>query len=97
MTYFEMKAEIVKFLNTSKISPYDLVRIGKDICSCGKCKFFVPHYLADGSLTDFGHCRKNKIPKAVRPREISCGYWDFDEGSNADGKETSDSANNSWI
>jgi len=79
--YNEMRHDIRAFLNESKISHYDLIRIAKDMCCCGKCKFYVPHYLSDGSVTDFGHCRKNKIPKALRPREVSCGYWVEDDNA----------------
>ena len=78
-TYEDIRREIVRFSKETGISPYDIQRVSKDMCCCGKCKHFMPHYLADGKLTDFGHCTKNKIPKAVRPREISCGYWDGGE------------------
>lgn len=74
--YYDLLREVRGILKEHPgISAYDLCRVTKDLCSCGKCEFFVPHYLADGTLTDFGHCRKNKIPKAVRPRDSSCGFW----------------------
>lgn len=78
-TYYEELRLIRKFLKESNISPYDLRRISKDLCCCGKCRFYVEHYLKDGRLTDFGHCCKNKIPKGCKAGDVSCGYWDDGE------------------
>lgn len=78
-TYEDIRSEIVKFISENRIRPYDLIRVGKDLCRCGTCKFFVPHYSKDGSALDFGHCRKNKIPKSVRPYDNSCGFWALEE------------------
>ena len=78
-TYDSLRQEIVTFLRESSISPYDMVRIGKDLCCCRTCKFFVQHYDKDGQSVDFGHCRKNNIPKPKRPHDGSCGFWTMEE------------------
>lgn len=78
-TYEDLVKQVKEILKTADISAFDLARVCKDLCNCGHCRFFVPHYLADGKLTDFGHCIKNKIPRAVRPRDNSCGFWESAE------------------
>ena len=78
-TYENIRQEIINFLNANRVSAYDLVRVGKDLCNCRTCKFFVQHYDKDGSSVDFGHCRKNNIPKPRRPHYNSCGFWALDE------------------
>ena len=78
-TYEDIRREIVKFLSENRIKPYDLIRVGKDLCRCGTCKFFVQHYAKDGNALYFGHCRKNKIPKSVKPYDNSCGFWALEE------------------
>lgn len=77
--YFEKRKVIIDFLNGSKISAYDLVRIGKDLCCCRTCKFFIQHYTKDGNPIDFGHCVKNNIPKSKTPNMQSCGFWTLEE------------------
>ena len=79
MDYYEMRNAIIKFLNESGINPYDLCRIGKDLCRCGTCKFYCQHYSKYGEPVDFGHCRKNKTIKATRPYDSSCGFWSMEE------------------
>lgn len=75
MDYFEMRRKIVNFINESGISSYDLCRIGRDLCCCRTCKFYVQHYAKDGEPVDFGHCTKNSTIKSVKPSKQSCGYW----------------------
>lgn len=75
MDYFEMRRKIVNFINESGISSYDLCRIGRDLCCCRTCKFYVQHYAKDGEPVDFGHCIKNSTIKSVKPSKQSCGYW----------------------
>lgn len=77
--YYTIRRTIVKFLNESGISAYDLCRVGKDLCCCGTCKFYVQHYAKGGEAVDFGHCRKNKAIKATRPHDHSCGFWTMEE------------------
>lgn len=80
MDYFEMRRKIVQFINESGISSYDLCRIGRDLCCCRTCKFFVQHYGKSGNEVDFGHCVRTNIIKGKRPHEKSCGYWTIDDG-----------------
>ena len=77
--YYEIRKEIVKFLNESGISAFDLCRVSRDLCCCRTCKFFVQHYSKDGDPVDFGHCFKNKSIKSVRPHDKSCGFWTIDK------------------
>lgn len=79
MTYEDIRREIVSFTKESHISIYDVVRVGKDLCSCRACKFFTQHYDKDGKSVDFGHCRKNNIPKPKRPHDSACGFWSLEE------------------
>ena len=85
--YFEIRNKIVKFLNESGISAFDLCRIGRDLCCCRTCKFFVQHYGKSGVEVDFGHCVKNNIIKGKRPHDNSCGFWTLDDGG-ADNENT---------
>lgn len=78
-TYQDMRNEIIEFLNNSDISPFDLVRIGKDLCCCRTCVFFVQHYSKEGDPVDFGHCIKNNNPKPTRPHNQSCGFWTLEK------------------
>ena len=78
-TYETIRHSIALFLKESRISAYDLVRVGKDLCACRTCKFFSQHYDKDGNSVDFGHCRKNNIPKPRRPHDNSCGFWTLEE------------------
>lgn len=80
MDYLEIRNTIVRFLNESKISAYDLVRVGRDLCSCRTCVFFVQHYAKDGTPVDFGHCVKNNIIKPKKPNMQSCGFWTLEKG-----------------
>lgn len=77
--YESLRREIYDFTKASHISIYDVARIAKDMCACGKCRFFVQHYDKDGLSVDFGHCRKNNIPKPKRPHDPACGFWDIEE------------------
>lgn len=76
-TYEEDKKQILEFLKESKMNVYDLARISRDLCSCGKCRFFTQHYTKDGQPVDFGHCSRNSIPKGKRLNDSSCGYWQY--------------------
>ena len=76
--YYEMRKLILNFLKENKMLAADLMRVGKDLCVCGTCKYYVDHYTKDGTALDFGHCRKNNIPKSKRPNLQSCGFWDFE-------------------
>ena len=87
MNYIEMRRKIVQFINESGISSYDLCRIGRDLCCCRTCQFFVQHYGKDGEVVDFGHCVKNNRIKGVRPHESSCGFWSLDDGGTMDETE----------
>ena len=78
-TYEDIRKEIAHFITDSHLSLYDLVRIAKDMCACRKCKFFVQHYDKEGKSVDFGHCRKNNIPKPKRPHDNACGFWEMEE------------------
>ena len=78
-SYNDMRNAIIKFINDSGINAYDLVRIGKDLCCCRTCKFFVQHYAKDGTPVDFGHCNKGNIIKSKKPNTQSCGFWAIDE------------------
>lgn len=78
MPYYETRAKIVEFINSSGISAYDVVRIAKDLCCCRTCKFYVQHFSKDGTPIDFGHCERSNLPKAKRPNTQSCGYWQLD-------------------
>lgn len=78
-TYEEMRAEIVKFINDSHISAYDVARISKTLCCCRTCKFFVQHYAKDGTPVDFGHCCQGNHIKSRQPNTNSCGYWTLEE------------------
>ena len=82
--YWEMRRRIIRFINESGISAYDLVRVSKDLCSCRTCRFFVQHYAKDGKPVDFGHCRKGNIPKAKKPNMQNCGFWELDDGGAED-------------
>lgn len=75
MDYFEMRRKIVEFINESGISSYDICKIGRDLCCCRTCKFYVQHYAKDGNPVDFGHCNKSNVIKSVKPSKQSCGYW----------------------
>lgn len=77
--YFELRKEILQFINKSGISAYDLCRISKDLCCCRTCKFFVQHYSKEGNPVDFGHCRKGNTPRAKSPNMQSCGFWIIEE------------------
>ena len=83
MDYYELRRTIVDFLNKSGISAYDLCRVGRDLCCCRTCRFFVQHYSKDGSPIDFGHCTKNTTIKAKKPSTQSCGFWDLEDGEGA--------------
>ena len=78
-SYSDMRNAIIKFINDSGINAYDLVRIGKELCCCRTCKFFVQHYAKDGAPVDFGHCVKDNIVKSKRPNTQSCGFWTIDD------------------
>ena len=80
LDYFEMRNKIVRFFNESGISAYDLCRIGRDLCCCRTCKFFVQHYGKSGKEVDFGQCVKNNVSKRKRPHDNSWGYWALDDG-----------------
>ena len=74
-TYWEIRKQIVQFLNENKISAYDLAKVSKDLCSCGTCKYFIQHYSKDGKPIECGHCVKNHILKHKKPNTQSCGFW----------------------
>lgn len=76
--YYEMRRKIVEFLNSSGLNAYDLCRIGKDLCCCRTCKYFVQHYAKDGQPVAFGHCTKSNIIRAKQPNTPSCGFWEID-------------------
>ena len=78
-TYNEARNEIVKFLNKSGISPFDLARISKELCSCRTCKHFVQHYSKDGRPVDFGHCISANVAHSRRPNQQSCCNWTLDD------------------
>ena len=78
-TYYDMRNQIVDFLDESKISAYDLVRIGRDLCCCRTCGFFIQHFTKDGKQIDYGHCNRTNQLKAVKPNAQSCGYWRLEE------------------
>ena len=77
--YNDLRLAIVHFLKESQIDAYDLVRVAKNLCNCGTCKFFVQHYSKDGKPVDFGHCCKGNIPKSKKPSMSNCGFWELDE------------------
>lgn len=77
--YWTLRNRIVKFINESGISAFDIARITKDLCCCRTCKFFVQHYSKDGNAVDFGHCIKNNIPRSKKPNMESCGMWTLEE------------------
>ena len=79
MDYFEMRRKIIQFLNESGITPFDLMRVGKGLCCCRTCKFFVQHYSKDGIPVDFGHCVKGNTPKSKKPNMQNCGFWTLDD------------------
>lgn len=79
MNYVEMVKKIKSFLDSSGISAYDLIRIGKDLCACRTCRFYVPHYTVDGKEIDYGHCVKNNILKGKKPNQNACGFWEMRE------------------
>lgn len=79
MNYHEMRDKIVEFTKTSGIDAYTLIRIGKDLCCCRTCRFYVQHYSKEGTPVDFGHCIKNNIIKGTRPHKQSCGWWALDK------------------
>lgn len=79
MDYYEMRREIVRFINTSGISAYDICRITKELCACRTCRYYVQHFAQDGQPVDFGHCRKNNTIKSVKPNTNSCGAWSLNE------------------
>lgn len=78
-TYYEQRKIVIQFLREKKMTAWDLRRIAKDLCNCGKCRFFVEHYLKDGTQCDICHCIKNKIPKPCRISDCACGSWEDDE------------------
>lgn len=80
MDYFEMRRRIVRFINESGISSYDICRITKDLCCFRTCCFYVQHYAKDGEAVDFGHCAKNNKIKSVKPNMQSCGFWSLERG-----------------
>ena len=80
MDYLEIRRAIVRFLDESKISAFDLMRIGRDLCKCGTCRFFVQHFDGDGNPVDFGHCTETNIHKAKKPDAQSCGFWSLERG-----------------
>lgn len=55
------------------------MRVGKELCSCGTCRFFVQHYSKEGEPLDWGHCCKGNIPKSKKPGMTTCGFWTLDE------------------
>lgn len=77
--YNEMRRLIMQFIEEHNISAYDLVRIGKDLCCCRTCDFFVQHYSKDGAPVDFGHCRRGNTIKSKQPHTQSCGFWTMAE------------------
>ena len=76
ISYNEAKTALVKFIKENNIDAYDVQRIAKRLCCCGKCKFFVQHYSKEGIPVDFGHCRRCNIPHCKKPSTPSCGYWE---------------------
>ena len=74
-SHYDIKLEIARFLEESGISSYDLMRIGKELCSCGTCADFVQHYSKDGKEIDFGHCKRGNVDKSKRPGSAVCGFW----------------------
>lgn len=82
--YYDLRNTIVEFLNANRISAYDLVRVGRDLCCCRTCNFFVQHYSKDGKPVDFGHFVKNNTIKSVKPNTQSCGFWMLDDGSDTE-------------
>lgn len=79
--YWQMREAILKFINCSGISAYDIFRISKDLCCCRTCRFFVQHYAKDGTPVDFGHCIKGNVIKSKKPNMPSCGFWSIDDKS----------------
>jgi len=73
--YLDMRKAILKFINDSGISAYDICRISKDLCCCRTCRFFVQHYAKDGKPVDFGHCIKGNVFRSKNPNMQSCGFW----------------------
>ena len=76
--YYELRRKVVKILKENDINTYDFVRIAKDLCTCATCKFFVQHYDKSGNELSCGHCIKGNAPKARRPYQSCCGFWDID-------------------
>lgn len=77
--YWDNRNKVVRFIKDSGISAYDVARISKDSCCCRTCKYFVQHYAKDGGAVDFGHCKKNNIPRPRKPNMESCGMWTLDK------------------
>lgn len=80
-TYYQQVSEVIGFLSEKQMQAYDLVRIAKQLCCCGTCKFFAQHYTKDGTALDWGHCFKGNIQHSKKISTASCGSWDFEEES----------------
>ena len=71
--------KVKEFLRESGMSAYDLMRIGKSLCTCEKCKKFVQHYDDKCNKLPFGHCERSAVPKHRSPDAQSCGFWEAKE------------------
>lgn len=78
MDFFAMEKKVVKFIEESGISAFDLCRVAKGLCCCRTCYFFAQHYDKKGEAVDFGHCTKNNMTKQVKPNMQSCGFWSME-------------------
>lgn len=87
-TYYDTKSLIAEFLKENNLLACDLMRVAKDLCCCRTCRFFVQHYSKDGIPLDFGHCRKNNLPKSKRPDTQSCGFWELEKDTKGSGDES---------
>ena len=78
-TYADMRYNVSAFMNGTGMTAFDLVRIAKEMCCCRTCKFFVQHYVKDGTPVDFGHCVQGNTIKNRKPNTNSCGHWEGED------------------
>ena len=79
MTTEDKEKTVRRFIQTSGIDAYNIMRIAKEYCKCSSCCWFVQHYNEKGKAIEFGHCTRNSHNTAKKPNNTACGYWDVKE------------------
>lgn len=72
----ERRKKLREYMHENGVNAYDLVRMAKEWCRCGTCRFFIQHYTKDGDGLDWGHCDKGNVQHSKKQSTACCGFWE---------------------